>query len=86
MSETLKNISIALGKHDKSFITDMVDNGRFGNRSEVIRAGLRLLQDYENAQKTHRLRALIAEGDADIKEGRTSEYDSAEELFNSITE
>ena len=59
--------------------------GRFGNRTEVVRAGLRLLEDYENNEKIKRLRALIAEGDADIEAGRITEYDNAQEFENSIT-
>jgi antitoxin ParD1/3/4 len=86
MPETLKNSSFALGNHDRTFIADMVENGRFGNRTEVVRAGLRLLQDYENSQKLHRLRVLITEGDADIKAGRVSEYDNADDLFRDIAQ
>lgn len=86
MADKIKPVSFTLGDHDRSFITDMVENGRFGNRTEVVRAGLRLLQDYENDQKMKRLRALIAEGDADLQAGHISEYDSAEDLFKSVTE
>jgi len=50
-----------------------------------VRAGLRLLEDYENNEKIKRLRALIAEGDADIEAGRITEYDNAQEFENSIT-
>jgi antitoxin ParD1/3/4 len=86
MPETLKNTSFALGNHDRAFITDMVENGRFGNRSEVVRAGLRLLQDYENNQRLQRLRTLIAEGDADIEAGRVSEYANGDDLFQEIVD
>ena len=82
----IKPVSFTLGDHDRSFIADMVENGRFGNRTEVVRAGLRLLQDYENAQKMKRLRILIAEGDADLQAGHFSEFDNAEDLFKSVTE
>ena len=86
MADMIKPVSFTLGDHDRSFIADMVENGRFGNRTEVVRAGLRLLQDYENAQKMKRLRALIAEGDADFQAGYFSEFDNAEDLFKSVTE
>ena len=79
-------VSFTLGEHDRSFISEMVDKGRFGNRTEVVRAGLRLLQDYENAQKMRRLRSAIAEGDADIEAGRFTEYNDADDLLKSITE
>lgn len=77
-------MSFTLGEHDTSFIDDMVLNGRFGNKTEVVRAGLRLLEDYENQQKLQRLRAMISKGDQDIKEGRVTEYKSAEVLFQDI--
>ncbi|MDH5191879.1 MAG: type II toxin-antitoxin system ParD family antitoxin [Gammaproteobacteria bacterium] len=84
MTETNRPVSFALGEHDRSFIADMVRNGRFGNRTEVVRSALRLLQDYENDQKTKRLRALIDEGLADVSAGRVTEYASADDMANSI--
>ncbi len=86
MTDTPKTVSFALGEHDRSFISEMVEKGRFGNRTEVVRAGLRLLQDYEINQKIQRLRALITEGDNDIKQGRFTESKSAADLFKDITE
>ena len=85
MAGTTKPVSFTLGERDIEFLTNMVEKGRFGNRTEVVRAGLRLLEDYENNEKIKRLRALITEGDADIKAGRITEYDNAQELENSIT-
>ncbi len=84
MVATTKPVSFTLGKNEISFLADMVANGRFGNRTEVVRAGLRLLEDYETDQKIKRLRLLINEGDADITAGRVTEYASAGELANSI--
>ncbi|RZJ98966.1 MAG: type II toxin-antitoxin system ParD family antitoxin [Flavobacterium sp.] len=55
-----KNTSISLGNHFESFIENSVDNGRFNNASEVVRAGLRLLEDEEN--KIVALRKAIQEG------------------------
>lgn len=81
MSDSLKNSSFALGDHEREFIANMVHNGRFGNKTEVVRAGLRLLQDYENNQKLQRLRAEIAAGDADIAAGRVTEYKTADDLL-----
>ena len=83
MSST-KTVSFTLGQYDRHFISDMVERGRFTNNSEVIRAGLRMLEDYESNQKINRLRALISEGDTDINNGRITEYDNAEELISDI--
>lgn len=55
-----RNTSISLGNHFESFIESTVSQGRFNNASEVIRAGLRLLEDEEN--KIISLRKAIQEG------------------------
>jgi antitoxin ParD1/3/4 len=55
--------SVALSPHFESFIRDQVESGRYNNVSEVVRAGLRLLEDTER-QKDMQLRALKAELEA----------------------
>ncbi len=56
--------SYALGDHFERFIHVQVKNGRFNNASEVVRAGLRLLEDSEKppALTLDELRHLILEG------------------------
>ncbi len=56
--------SVALSSHFESFIRQQVDSGRFNNASEVVRAGLRLLEDQETQQATklNALREAIAAG------------------------
>ncbi|MGH6949905.1 MAG: type II toxin-antitoxin system ParD family antitoxin [Vitreimonas sp.] len=56
-----KNTSVSLGDDFNSFIEQQVASGRYTSTSEVIRAGLRLLQ--ENEAKLERLRDLIREGE-----------------------
>lgn len=44
----MKNTSISLGNYFDQFVSNQVSVGRYKNVSEVIRAGLRLLEDEEN--------------------------------------
>jgi antitoxin ParD1/3/4 len=43
-----KNTSISLGDHFETFVEESLSLGRYQNASEVIRAGLRLLEIEEN--------------------------------------
>ena len=56
--------SVALSPHFELFVKEQVNSGRFNNVSEVVRAGLRLLEDQEQAQalKLQELRAAIQAG------------------------
>ena len=56
--------SYALGDHFETFVDAQVKAGRFNNASEVVRAGLRLLEDHEkpSALTLDDLRNLIREG------------------------
>lgn len=56
--------SVALSAHFESFVRAQVESGRFNNASEVVRAGLRLLEDSQQQAQMQRdvLRAAIASG------------------------
>jgi len=56
-----KNTSITLGEHFDGFVSQQLHSGRYGSASEVIRAGLRLLE--ANDVKLHVLRTLLEEGE-----------------------
>ena len=59
---TTKNTSVALTEHFVDFTERQVREGRYGSTSEVIRAGLRLLEERE--AKLSALRSALAEGEA----------------------
>lgn len=42
-----RNTSVSLGAHFANFIETQVQGGRYGTASDVIRAGLRLLEEHE---------------------------------------
>lgn len=46
-----------------SFIEGQVETGNFQNQSEVVRAGLRLLQEQDAESKLQQLRNLIEEAE-----------------------
>ena len=54
------NTSVALGNYFEQFVRSRISEGRYKNASEVIRAGLRLLEEHENKVKV--LRDAIQEG------------------------
>ena len=50
-----KNTSMTLGDHFDSFIAHQIKSGRYGSASEVVRAGLRALEDKESKLDALRL-------------------------------
>lgn len=70
-----KNTSITLGNYFDQFIQGILREGRYKNASEVVRAGLRLLEEEE--QKIITLRHAIDEG---INSGLAEDFDPEEHL------
>lgn len=56
-----RNTSVSLGDHFAEFIDHQVEGGRYGSASDVVRAGLRLLEDHET--RLSALRSALAEGE-----------------------
>ena len=70
-----KNTSISLGNHFDEFVQKRISQGRFKNVSEVIRAGLRLLEEEET--KVAALKSAIQEG---IDSGLAHDFDPKKHL------
>ncbi len=70
-----KNTSISLGEYFETFVRSSISKGRFKNASEVIRAGLRLLEEEE--AKVLVLKTAIQEG---IDSGVAHDFDSQKHL------
>lgn len=56
-----RNTSITVGSHFDAFIQSQVEAGRYESKSEVVRAGLRLLEQEE--EKLKALRQALADGE-----------------------
>ena len=65
-----KNTSITVGNHFENFVQSFISAGRYKNASEVIRAGLRLLEEEES--KVVALKQAIQEG---IESGIEEDFD-----------
>lgn len=70
-----RNTSISLGNYFDSFVQSRITVGRYKNISEVIRAGLRLLEEEEN--KVIALKSAIQEG---IESGNAHNFNPEKHL------
>jgi antitoxin ParD1/3/4 len=73
--------SVNLGEQLEAFITEAVKNGRYGSRSEVLREGVRLVQERE--AKWARFDAEIQKGLDDLDAGRSMPI---EQVFDELNE
>ena len=73
----MKTTSVALGAYFDQFIKDKIAQGRYNNASEVIRAGLRLLE--ENEAKLYQLRSAVQEG---IDSGVACDFNPDDHLYS----
>lgn len=74
-------ISADLGPQLEDYVTQLVTTGRYNSKSEVLREGVRLIQERET--KLAALDAAIARGIADADAGRVV---LAEEVFDRLRE
>lgn len=72
-----RNTSVSLGNYFEDFVDNKISKGRYKNASEVIRAGLRLLEEEEN--RVTALKVAINEG---IESGIAKNFNAKQHLEN----
>lgn len=70
-----RNTSVSLGQYFEDFVDERISEGRFKNVSEVIRAGLRMLEEEEN--KITALKIAIKVG---LESGIAENFDPKQHL------
>ena len=68
-------ISVDLGPQLESTVNELIAKGRYGSKSEVLREGVRLVQERE--AKLAMLHAALDAGMEDIRAGRTVPMEEA---------
>ena len=71
--------SVSLSPYFETFIREQIESGRYNNTSEVIRAGLRALEEREQQIKLESLQSAVTAG---INSGESK---SAEEVLGRLT-
>ena len=79
--------NVVLTDRQAELVTDLVESGRYQNASEVIRHGLRLVEQEqaEDAARLEALREAVAVGVADIEAGHFREFDATEPLLQYLS-
>ncbi len=75
-----RNTSVSLGDHFTEFVEKQVASGRYATASDVLRAGLRILEEEE--QRLEWMRSQVAEGIAAIEAGDV--FEESDELWEGI--
>jgi antitoxin ParD1/3/4 len=74
--------NVVLTDHQASLVEHLVTSGRYQNASEVLREGLRLVEqrEAEDAYRLEALRAAVKVGSADIVAGRFKTFETKASL------
>ena len=75
--------NVVLTDHQAHMVEQLVASGRYQNASEVLREGLRLVEqrEAEDAYRLEALRSAVQVGIDDIQAGRFKTFDSMESLL-----
>lgn len=68
--------NIVLTNHQSEVVDRLVESGRYQNASEVLRTGLRMVEEAESAYltKMNELRDAIEQGQRDMESGKTRQF------------
>ncbi len=79
--------NVVLTDRQAEMVEELVESGRYQNASEVLREGLRLLEqrDAEDREKLKRLRDAARVGLADIDAGRYTTFETPDALRKHVT-
>ena len=74
--------NVVLTDHQATLVEQLVTSGRYQNASEVLREGLRLVEqrEAEDVYRLEALRAAVQVGFADIAAGRFKSFDNKASL------
>ena len=74
--------NVVLTLHQAAVVEQLVSSGRYQNASEVLRDGLRLLEqrEAEDASRLVALRTAVKVGSADFDQGQFTTFDKAEAI------
>lgn len=74
--------NVVLTDHQTRFVEELVKSGRYQNAGEVLREGLRLMEqrEAEDELRLHALRAAARIGIVDIEAGQFTDLDSDEAI------
>jgi len=74
--------NVVLTERQEALIEALVESGRYQNASEVLREGLRLIEEREaeNAAKLERLREAARVGEESLARGEAKRFETAEDI------
>jgi len=74
--------NVVLTNYQASFVERLVSTGRYQNASEVLREGLRMVEqrEAEDASRLEALRNAVRVGIADMEQGRYATFESGAQL------
>lgn len=74
--------NVVLTNYQASFVERLVNTGRYQNASEVLREGLRMVEqrEAEDASRLEALRNAVMVGIADFEQGRYASFETGAQL------